>query len=88
MNFAPNGHLKGLLGIEKAQLIQPLEAILRPFLDYDELEYKNPNHSSSSSKGGEFGGELEGIAPLLLKEGAGVVKQANIKHFYFAVEAL
>ena len=54
MNFAPNGHLKGLLGIEKAQLILLVEAILRPFWDYDELEYKKPNHSSSSSKGGEF----------------------------------
>ena len=88
MNFAPNGHLKGLLGIGKAQLILLVEAILRPFWDYDELEYKKPNHSSSSSKGGEFGGELEGIAPLLLKEGAEVVKQANIKHFYFTLEAL
>ncbi len=44
MNFAPNGHLKGHLGIEKAQLILLVEAILRPFWDYDELEYKNPNH--------------------------------------------
>jgi len=31
MNFAPNGHLKGLWGFEKAQLIQFVEAILRPF---------------------------------------------------------
>ena len=59
MNFAPNGHLKGLLGIGKAQLILLVEAILRPFWDYDELEYKKPNHSSSSSKGGEFGWELD-----------------------------
>ena len=88
MNFAPNGHLKGHFGIEKAQLIQPLEAILRPFLDYDELEYKNPNHSSSSSKGGDQSLPTPLQTPLLLKEGVGVVKQANIKHFYFAVEAL
>ena len=53
MNFAPNGHLKGHFGIEKAQLIQLVEAILRPFWDYDELEYKNPNHP----------------LPLFLKEG-------------------
>ena len=31
MNFAPNGHHKGHLDIEKAQLIQFVEAILRPF---------------------------------------------------------
>ena len=31
MNFAPNGHQKGHLDIEKAQLIQFVEAILRPF---------------------------------------------------------
>ena len=74
MNFAPNGHLKGLWGFEKAQLIQLVEAILRPFWDYDELEYKKTNHSSSSSKGEEFGGELEGIAPLLRRRGRGVVK--------------
>ena len=88
MNFAPNGHLKGLWGFEKAQLILLVEAILRPFWDYDELEYKKPNYPRPSSNGREFGGESEGIAPLFLKEGAGVVKQANIKHFYFTVEAL
>ena len=75
-------------GHRKPQFIQLVEAILRPFWDYDELEYKKPNYPRPSSNGREFGGESEGIAPLLLKEGAGVVKQANIKHFYFAMEAL
>lgn len=44
MNLAPNGHLKGHLSIEKAQLILLVEAILRPFWDYDELEYKKSNY--------------------------------------------
>ena len=87
MDFAPKEHQICPFGHRKPQFIQLVEAILRPFWDYDELEYKKPNYPRPSSNGREFG-ESEGIAPLLLKEGAGVVKQANIKHFYFAMEAL
>ena len=62
-------------GHRKPQFIQLVEAILRPFWDYDELEYKKPNYPRPSSNGREFGGESEGIAPLFLKEGAGGVNK-------------
>ena len=34
------GHLVGLSGIGKAQLTHLIEAIMRPFRDHDEVEYK------------------------------------------------